>query len=74
MWSDALELLEEREFRGGYDREYARGYTCCDDCQACEWGCGNPKHKPGCRMADTLRELRAFVEVERQLERERDEG
>lgn len=76
MWSDALRLLECREFESGYSDHYGRAYTSCDECKAIVWPISRgdqkePTHKPNCAMARALTELRAFVDVESKIEEAR---
>ena len=74
MWRDALELLQEREFRDGYRSDWGGSYVTCDTCGATVWrpsGGAKPSHATDCKLGRVLRELEAFVRVEAALEEER---
>jgi hypothetical protein len=73
MWRDALELLQDREFRKGFDDRYQRSFIICDECKQKDWDGRTPQHVEDCRMSRALRELAAFVAVESKLEDERRE-
>jgi len=73
MWDDALDMLRDHEFEDCFDERLWRSYTACNECGAQDWDGNKPNHNDDCRMARALRELAAFVAVERRLEDERRE-